>query len=288
MQKLARVGFVVVLVLGGMAAAQEAMNDHQPPKVLQVIREFTKPGRAGAIHEKSESAFVQAFARAKWPTHYIAATSLSGKNRTLFFVGYDSFAAWEKDAMAQQANTQLTSALDRASMADGDLLSDMDTTVLMYRPDQSLRPEGDLSHMRLMEISVFRVKPGHRKDWDDLLKLVMDAYEKVPDAHWVTYESQYSAEGGAYVVFVPQKSGADIDKSLTDDKAFVDAMGEEGMKKLRDLEAACIDSSMTNLFVFNPAMSYAPDEWVKADPFWKAKPAAAAKPKAEAKPATQP
>src|SRR5690349_10526000 len=102
MQKLARVGFVVVLVWGGMAAAQEAMNNHQPPKVLQVIREFTKPGRAGAIHEKSESAFVQAFARAKWPTHYIAATSLSGKNRTLFFVGYDSFAAWEKDAMAQQ------------------------------------------------------------------------------------------------------------------------------------------------------------------------------------------
>jgi len=44
------------------------------------------------------------------------------------------------------------------------------------------------------------------------------------------------------------------------------------MKKLHELEADSLESSMGNLFSFDPAMSYPPDEWVKADPgFWKVK-----------------
>src|SRR5579864_2681156 len=114
MKKLIGCLLGAVLLLGGLATAQETTP---PPKVLTIIREFTKPGKSGAVHEKSESAFVQAFARAKWPTHYFAATSITGKNRVLFFVPYDSFEAWEKDNLAQQKNASLSSALDRASMA---------------------------------------------------------------------------------------------------------------------------------------------------------------------------
>ena len=83
----------------GIAMAQEEPGTTPPPKVMQIIREFVKPGKGGAAHEKAESAFVQAFARAKWPTHYFAASSLTGKPRVLFFVAYDSFEAWEKDSM---------------------------------------------------------------------------------------------------------------------------------------------------------------------------------------------
>ena len=52
-----------------------------PPKVLVVTREFLKPGRGGSPHEKTESAFVQAMAAAKWPTQYIGADALSGANQ---------------------------------------------------------------------------------------------------------------------------------------------------------------------------------------------------------------
>ena len=108
---------VAVLSIGGLGTvmAQEAPATTPPPKVLQVIREFVKPGKSGAVHEKSESAFVQAYARAKWPTHYFAATALSGKPRVLFFVAYPSFEAWEKDSLAQQKNATLAAALDRAN-----------------------------------------------------------------------------------------------------------------------------------------------------------------------------
>ncbi len=281
-----------LLGTGITVAAQEAPEGTTPPpKILLIQREFLKPGKGGAVHEKSESAFVQAFARAKWPTHYFAASSLTGKNRVLFFVGYDSFEAMEKDAMAQQKNAALSAATDRAALADGDLLSETDASVLRYDEEQSLGGPVAIAHMRYFEISLYRVRPGHRKEWNDLVKLVKAAYEKVPDTHWAVYEALYGQEDLTYAVFIPMKSAAEIDKSLQQDKQFVEAMGEDGMKKLAELESSAVEFTQTNLFLFNPAMSYPPDAWVKADPdFWKPKTSAPAKaaPKSSEKPAAKP
>jgi hypothetical protein len=271
-----------VLVLGslvvgsfGMAAAQE--QPMSPPKVLTVTREFVKPGKAGAMHDKAESAFVQAFARAKWPTHYLAMNSVSGKPRVLFLTGYDSFEAWEKDTQAADKNAALSGALDRAGVADGELLDSSDGGAWAYREDYSLRPQSDIPHMRYFEISVFRVKQGHRKDWDDGMKMVLAASQKSsPDSHWACYEGVYGVPDGSYVFITARKSANEIDKAFAQNKDFESAMGEEGMKKLEELSAAAIESSESNLFMFNAKMSYVSDDWVKADPdFWKPKPAAA-------------
>ena len=277
-----------------LAVAQEAPEGTMPPpKVLVIDREFMKPGKSGAVHEKSESAFVQAFARAKWPTHYFAANSLTGKNRTLFFIGYDSFEAWEKDSMAQQDNAALSAATDRAAVADGDLLSETDAGVFTYNEEQSLRGPVDIAHMRYFEIALYRVRPGHRKEWIDLVKLVKDAYDKIPDVHWAMYQAMYGQEDVTYLVIIPMKSATEIDKSMGTDKQFVENMGEDGMKKLSELESSAVEFTQTNLFMFNPAMSYPRDEWVKADPgFWKPKAAmhekAAPKAKGDEKPAAKP
>jgi hypothetical protein len=277
-----------------LALAQEAPEGTTPPpKVLVIDREFTKPGKSGAVHEKSESAFVQAFARAKWPTHYFAANSLTGKNRTLFFIGYDSFEAWEKDSMAQQKNATLSAALDHAVLADGDLLSEADAGAFTYNEEQSLRGPVDIAHMRYFEISLYRVRPGHRKEWGDLVKLVKDAYDKIPDVHWAVYQAMYGQEDVTYLVIIPMKSASEIDKSMGTDKQFAENMGEDGMKKLSELESSAIEFTQTNLFLFNPAMSYPRDEWIKADPeFWKPKAAmhekAVPKSKGDEKPAAKP
>jgi hypothetical protein len=257
----------------GSATAQEAIP--QPPKVLTILREFVKPGRAGTMHEKSESAFVKAFTDAKWPEHYLAVDSMSGKPRTLFLVGYDSFEAWEKDNQATMKNPALSEALERAALADSDLLTSVDSGTFRYRDDYSLRAGTvDIAQMRYFEISAFRVRPGHEKDWDDLVKLVMTAYEKIPDAHWATFQGVYGADDGTYLVFTPMKSLAETDREQAEGKQFESAMGPEGMKKLGELAAAAIESSQTNLFMFNPRESYPPDRWVAADPtFWKPKPA---------------
>src|SRR5579864_3357221 len=104
------------IFVAALAAAQEKQSTTPPPKVLVITREFVKPGRAGTAHEKTESAFVQAFSKSKWPTHYLAVDSLSGRPRSLFLTGYDSFEAWEKDTLAVQKNTGLLASLDRAAL----------------------------------------------------------------------------------------------------------------------------------------------------------------------------
>lgn len=273
--------------IGTCAAQPSASGMEAPPKILVIFREYTKPGRAGSLHEKSESAFVRAMTQAKWPTHYFAADSLSGKPRSLFFTAYDSFDAWEKDHVMLMKNPALGKELDRDALADGDLLSDTDQAVLSFDEDQSLNASVDIAQMHGFEISVFRIRVGHRQEWNELVKLVTAAYAKIPDMHWATYELLYGeAEGPTYIVFSPFKSGADLDKESGQDKQFMSALGEDGMKKLSELESAAIESSQTNLFVFNPAMSYPPEAWVKENPeFWKPK---AEKPMASKKPMEKP
>jgi hypothetical protein len=269
-------------------AAQEHSEGPMPPKVLSVTREWTKPGKNGMSHEKTESAFVQAMTRAKWPTHYLAVDSASGKPRSLFFTGFDSFEAWEKDAKATQKNTALSAELDRANVADGELLAAVDQGVLMFREELSLRPKVDIPHMRYFEISRYHVRQGHDKDWEALVKMYQSGFEKISDAHWATYQVVYGQEDGTYIIFNLMKTAAEIDRGFGDFMKFTAAMGEDGMKKLADLTAAAVDSSETNLFIFNPRMSYVSEDWIKADPeFWKPKPAAAAAAKPAKKPAAQ-
>jgi hypothetical protein len=110
-----------------------------------------------------------------------------------------------------------------------------------------------------------------------MVKMYASGFEKsVPEANWATYQSTFGANnGGVYLVFIAMKSLTEMDQRASDDKKFADALGEDGMKKLNELEASCIASSQSNLFQFNPKISYPMDEWVKADSFWKPKPAAA-------------
>jgi hypothetical protein len=272
--------------LGTLAAQETSSGITPPPKVLVIVREFLKPGRAGSMHQKTESAFVNAFTAAKWPTHYFAMDSLSGAPRSLFFVGYNSFEAWQKDNDATNNNPTLSAALDRASIADGDLLTGYESSTFTFREDLSLRAGVDIAHMRFFDISRFVVRPGHQKEFDDLAKMYISAYEKVsPEAHWATFESMYGVDnGGVFLVITPLKSLAETDKALGEGKQFMAALGEDGMKKLGELTAASVEASQTNIFQINPRISYPVDEWVKANPsFWKPKPAAPAK-KPETKP----
>jgi hypothetical protein len=275
--------FFVPVGMSGFAFAQEKTMSHMPPKVLTIMREYTKPGKTGMQHEKAESLFVQAMTKAKWPTHYLAVESLSGKSRALFLTGYESFAAWEKDFAAVQKNPTLAAALDHAGAVDGELLSETDQAVLTFSEEYSLRPEVDIAHDRYFEITRFQVKAGHEKDWDEIVKLVKAAYDKIPEAHWDAYQCVYGFPDTTYIIFNPMKSASEIDRNFAAGKQFEAAMGEEGMKKLGELSAAAIEMSETNLFAFNPRMSYTSDDWIKADPgFWAPKaamaPAAAKKP----------
>jgi len=277
MKRLIGLSLGLCLSASGFVAAfaQETSNPiPPPPKVLVIMREFLKPGRAGSTHERSESAFVHAMSAAKWPTHYFAADSLSGRPRSLFFTGYDSFEAWEKDNMAMMHDAGLSTAMDTAGLVDGDLLADEDSAVVVYREDLSLRANVDIAHMRYFEVSRFVIRPGHEEEWEALAKEYKSDFEKAdPNARWAMFESMYGANNGdVFLIFNAMKSLAETDRSLADSKKVMASVGEIEMEKLAAREASCVESFQTNLFAFNPKMSYPPEAWIKADPdFWAAK-----------------
>jgi hypothetical protein len=266
------------------AAAQ--MGDmNGPPKVLVIDREFLKPGKAGSMHEKSEGGFIRASNAAKSKSYYFGMDSLSGPPRSLFFFGYPSFAAWEKDNWATRKNTTFAAALDHASNVDGELLSAYEQSAFNLREDLSLNM-GNLVGKRYMEISQFVIRPGHGEEAEELIKMYMDGYKKAaPNANWATFEVMYGyGTGDVFLFITTMKSLAEADQEIVDTKHFMESLGEKGRKRLGELSAACLESAQTNLFELNPKISYPPEEWIKAEPdFWKPKAAAPAK-KAETKP----
>jgi hypothetical protein len=274
MKKLtgALLGLSLVVGCALIATAQDesAGATTPPPKVFVIFREYVKPGK-DAAHDKSESAFVAIMRKAKWPTHYSALQAMSGKPRVLFLTGYDSFEAWEKDNAAMDKNPALSAELAKSAATDGELLNSVDQMVFTYDEDQSLRAPVDIAKMRYFEITSFQVRPGHRQEWRELVKLAMSGYANIPDAHWAMYEEAYGpGEGTDFALLSPIRSLAEVDQEFAESKQFRDALGEDGMKKLAELEAASVESEQTNLFRFNPKMSYPPDSWVKEDPgFWK-------------------
>lgn len=288
-------GVCWLLVGAGAIYAQEQAQQQgvmAPPKVLTIIREYVKPGKSGALHEQAEARFVQAFARAKWSQHYVALTSVSGPSRAIFLTGYDSLEAWEKDQAAEEKNTVLAAELDRAGVADGELLSSTDTATFLYREELSYHAPVDIAHMRYIAITVVHARIGHSSEFQEIVKLFNDARNKISsDAHIACYQLYAGGPITTYLFFSPLKSMAEADKAVANSKAFDQALGEEGQKKLTTLSDAAVESVERQLLAFSPRMSYPSDEFVKADPdFWKQKPTRmiAATPSAEKKAQTKP
>ena len=274
--RVSRFLFVPLLVSAGFVTASAVKaQSNSDDKVLVIQREFTKPGKDGAVHEATEAGFIRAVQANKGNIHYIALTSLSGVNRALFISGYPSLAAVDAERKAMPA-AALT-AMDKAMVADGEALTETGSSVWLRRDDLSTNVGGPPVGMRLLEVSEYVVKPGHQHEFEELAKKYVEAAKNVPELHWTAFQMAYGPTSGpTYLVFTALKSGADADAEFGAGKRFEEAIGEGGMKKMAELEAASVATEMTNLFVVSPKMSLPTDAMVKSDPdFWKPKSSAA-------------
>jgi len=270
--KLAPFVCLSIAVTGIAIAVAQDSGSMKPPAVIQINREWLKPGKGGAMHDKSEAAFVSLMNKGKLQGHYIALNSMTGKSRALYITRYPSFEAWENDNKIFDKNASLGAELDRAITADGELLEGMDSAVLVYNDELSFHPRPDFSHARYYEITVFHVRLGHDKQWHEVTKMYKDACEKAGlDTHWGMYELQYGGEGGTFLGLTHRDSLAEIDKGMMQGKKFVEAAGgEEAAAKLDQMFGEAVESVRTELFSINPKQSYVDDATISADPdFWK-------------------
>ena len=269
---------MAVACLSGAAATLRAQDASGPiPKVLLIDREMVKFGK-DAGHDKNEAAFARAAAAAKSPDHYLAATSVTGPSEAWFLVGFDSYADFQKEtAYDEQPKVRaLTAPLFEK---DADYVSDSTEILATYNEKWSYKPDTDIPAMRYFEVETIRVRPGHDKDWEDLVALFNATAAKINlDEHDIFFEAHYGAPNGTIYIFTPRKSLDELDAAMGTGKSFQDALGPDGQKKWGELVEAAVGSDNTTLIRFSPDMSYPPEDWVKADPdFWAPKHMAAPK-----------
>ncbi|SRR6266542_2464570 len=286
MKKSLSVSLMLLLGLSVASSllAQTPAAPGGPPKVLQIFREEVKIGRTAA-HEKWETGWPKAFAKANWPTHYLAVTSISGPNEAWFLTGYESLAAWEKDRQNLDKAAALKAEDDRLSAGDAEFVSASRSIVAAFREDLSNKPGIELGKMRYFRIITFRVRPGHDTDFTEAAKILRETYEKAKvELPWAVYQIVSGMPGPTYLVFLPMKSLEEIDAAFARSKSIEAAQGEENSKKLQKLASDGYLSTESNIYAFSPKISYVAPPVAAADPdFWTPKPAAAPAPAAKEK-----
>jgi hypothetical protein len=89
------------------------------------------------------------------------------------------------------------------------------------------------------------------------------------------YQVMGGTQAGTYIVLIPWKSLAEADgvAPLPHGKAYQDALGESGNKKIASLSSDSIVFNDIGIYAFNPQLSYVFKEWADADPaYWTLKP----------------
>jgi hypothetical protein len=215
-------------------------------------------------------------------------TSLTGPSEAWFMTGHDSFAAWEADSRAIDKNAGLKKELDQLEAKDGELRSGGRSIVASLREDLSNQPNVDMPKMRYFRVITIRVKPGHEAQFPDAVKILKAGYEKANlTLPWAIYQISSGMAGPTFLVFIPMKSLDEVDVAISRSKTLQEAQGEENAKKLQTIAADAYVSIESNIFAFNPKMSYPTKEWAAGDPeFWKPKAATAMKPEVK-KPAAK-
>lgn len=264
---------------GSTLGAQQPPTLLQPSRTLVIVEEDVRLNRVGLPHERTEAEYVRAFEREKWPVHYVAATSVTGPAQAWFFIGYDSFADWQKDQDRVGRNPGFSALLARLDREDAANLSSKRQIVAAYRDDLSYNPAVPVAGTHYLEVLTVHVRPGHEWEYEAYVRMVLEADQKAESPeHWASYQV-VSGEGfDTYLVFSPRKSPAEWDNFGKFAEAFEKALGKD-RDKLSKLQADSVVDGSSRLFEFSPAMSYAPDRWVTADPeFWRPKAAAVRRP----------
>jgi hypothetical protein len=273
----------VSCLVGGAVSVRAQDEAGSPPKVLMIVREMVKFGRAPA-HEKNEAAYVRVMEAAKSPGHYLAAETMSGPDEALFFEGYDSYAQIGEE-FKLESQPKLKASLGAVMEKDGDYVADGNQVVATFNEKWSWKPNMNIAEMRYFELETIRMRPGRDKEWDEMIALYQGAAAKMNlDEHDIFYEVHYGAPDGTVLIFTPRKSLGDLDAAMGTGKAFQEALGPNGRERWAKLVEETTAADSTELLSFSPEMSYPPDAWVKADPsYWKPKPMMGGKSTAGAK-----
>ncbi len=249
------------------ALAQNDMNRMGPPKVLMIIREEVKPGKAVA-HEQHEAAWTQAFLKAKYTTPALGLTSVTGNAEAWFLVGFDSFAAMEKDSERMEKDAAIHSVNTTFGPKESEFLEGSRTMTARFRPELSYKPGVNIGEYKYFQITVIRFRLGESAE--DFYKALNGAREKAGlDSHIAIYQVNSGMPTGTFISFVPVKSLEAWD--APPNTAMDAALKEINFSQMAGKAVVNVES---RLYSFAPQLSIVSDQMAQANPnFWRPKPA---------------
>lgn len=281
MKKTFFLAVFVFCVCGVQAAAQTG-----PPQVLQIVREDIKAGMMEP-HSREANATVRIWAKAKSPHQRLAMVPIAGsENEVTYLWPFPSFAAYEKAQKdLDKIGETYKADFDRTRHAGEDYHSAQRDMLCRLRADLSYNlPAGDRGKMRFMRVETIRVKPGHIQEFEEGRKIVNAAHVKAKvDEHIAVYQVVGGAQAGTFIVLIPWTS-MDDSNLLPHGKAYQDALGDDGAKKVARIANDAILVDDLSIYAFDPQLSYVLPATVASDPdYWTLKPMSAPRPAAKKK-----
>jgi hypothetical protein len=260
------------------ASAQGGLPTSQP-NYLTIVREEVKLGRS-ADHERIEAGWPAAYDKAKSPDYYLAYVSTTGRPEAWFVAPSESHKSMG-DSMARENDDAVLSAeVKRLQKVDADVLNNVSVIQARGRKELSMGAFPELAKTRFVEITIFRVRPGHEREFEAAAKAYGSAAKRAaPETSFRVYEVIAGIPGPTYFVFSSTQSFAQFDKATEDGMATMKGASDEERSTLEKFSKEGLINVETQRFRIDPTMSYVPKEIRASDPaFWMPKKPVAAKP----------
>ena len=280
------VAIVATLALGFSASAQTTAQENtptahsagSPPRYINAVHERLKPGR-DAAYDGMLSIIRDDYERFNIAAYWIEMKSITGPNEGFSLNSGDSFGDLEKMgagmAAGVAAHPELAGLQDR-------LLAENVTSVSNFIAERvdalgSRAATINFAKMRMLQVTVFHIRPGHEGEFAEAAKSIASAYEKAAGSPaWVMYAVHSGAPVPCYLMLTALSSLKDEDDAAARRAPAMEAAGPAVERRLQEIARSAYDSIETNIYVVNPLLSHMPSDFTAEDPaYWMPKTAPA-------------
>ena len=145
---------------GSEAAADEvAARTERPPQILQIFRDWPRPGREAEFRAVEEDA-ARACAELGFPHAHLAMESLSGPQEVWWLNAFESEADRQQVTRAYERNAPVVRALEQIGRRRQDLVGPPLDVLAQYRPDLSQGGTWHIAGARFFVTKVTRDDTG--------------------------------------------------------------------------------------------------------------------------------
>lgn len=260
----------LVLCAAHLAFGQTGLPTTQP-KLLTIVREEVKPGRA-ADHAHHEAGWPAAFEKAKSTDYYLAMTSLTGSPEAWYVAPQESHATIAASMKREDKDPVLSAELTRLGARDAEFIKNVTIIQAAGRPDLSFGKFPDVAKARFFEIITFTVRTGHVEKFEAIAKIYGNIRKRVaPDSSYRTYQVIAGMPAPTYFIFISVDDYAKFDQTTADHLKTITGMNPQEKAEF-DKWGDFMVKEETQRFRLDPKQSYVSKEARAADPeFWSPK-----------------